>query len=259
VLCSFSVVNGNTGLQAGAGDNSEGIGGDSYVNPITGNVGEIYILLVDNYSSTTSPFTLTWNMTGGASLDCNVVLPVEMSQFTAYHANSVNIIEWTTLTEVNSHHFTVERSTDGIHFEVLETLPAAGNSNGPIRYQSTDYLLNYPITYYRIKETDANGEEKLFPILAVDLSKGSNTMGEIIPNPNEGLFSLNLQMDASSSVAIEVFDISGKQLSTEHRATVKGENKLDFNAMNFAVGVYYVVITAENGNVLGTKKLIISR
>jgi hypothetical protein len=259
VRCSFSGVNGNTGLLAGAGDNSEGIVGDSYVNPITANVGEIYILLIDNFSSTTSPFTLTWNMTGGASLDCNVVLPVEMSQFTAYHANSVNIIEWTTLTEVNSHHFTVERSTDGIHFEVLETLPAAGNSNGPIRYQSTDYLPNYPITYYRIKETDANGEEKVFPILAVDLSKGSNTMGEIIPNPNEGLFSLNLQMDASSSVAIEVFDISGKQLSTEHRATVKGENKLDFNATDYAVGVYYVVITAENGNVLGTKKLIISR
>jgi hypothetical protein len=56
-----------------------------------------------------------------------------------------------------------------------------------------------------------------------------------------------------------VFDISGKQLSTEHRATVKGENKLDFNATDYAVGVYYVVITAENGNVLGTKKLIISR
>ncbi len=74
--CSFSAVDGATGLGNGANDNSEGAAGNGWVAPISVNVGDILVILVDNFSSTTTPFTM--DFTGTSSLNCTPV-PLECS------------------------------------------------------------------------------------------------------------------------------------------------------------------------------------
>lgn len=74
--CSFSGLDGPTGLGNGATDNSENALGNAWVAPINVSVGDILVLLIDNFSSTTSPFTL--DFTGTSSLNCNPI-PLECS------------------------------------------------------------------------------------------------------------------------------------------------------------------------------------
>ncbi|MCW8940218.1 MAG: CUB domain-containing protein, partial [Flavobacteriales bacterium] len=102
--CSYSDDLGDTGLQSGAGDNSEGSFGDSWVNPINMNVGDVYILLIDNWSASGDPFDLNINLTNGASLDC-VPLPIELMSFTVEAKEVDNELQWQTMAEINNDYF----------------------------------------------------------------------------------------------------------------------------------------------------------
>jgi hypothetical protein len=66
VRCSWAAGAGNTGLGNGATDLSEGVTGDSWVSPLNVTPGQQILILIDNFSATTSPFTL--DFTGTASL-----------------------------------------------------------------------------------------------------------------------------------------------------------------------------------------------
>ncbi|MGB1102552.1 MAG: proprotein convertase P-domain-containing protein [Crocinitomicaceae bacterium] len=80
IRCSYSGTAGDTGLQDGAGDMTEGAGGDAVVDPIIATAGDAFILLIDNYTADGSAFDLTWTITGGGSLDCTL-LPIELVSF----------------------------------------------------------------------------------------------------------------------------------------------------------------------------------
>jgi hypothetical protein len=56
-------------------------------------------------------------------------LPIELTSFTAQFAGTEVELKWTTASEVNSDHFTVERSKDGRSFEQIGQVSGAGNSN----------------------------------------------------------------------------------------------------------------------------------
>lgn len=62
--------------------------------------------------------------------DCPTVLPVELIYIKATPIDNQYIkVSWSTASELNSKTFEVLRSIDGIHFEKIGELPAAGNSN----------------------------------------------------------------------------------------------------------------------------------
>src|SRR5690606_5894695 len=50
---------GGSGTVTVAGT-SENEYGDGYVTPITASAGDIYILMIDNFTGSSSPFNLTW-------------------------------------------------------------------------------------------------------------------------------------------------------------------------------------------------------
>lgn len=60
VRCNYAFTNGATGLQVGFVNTSVGPGGDAFCAPINVTAGETYALLVDNFSSTSSGYTLNF-------------------------------------------------------------------------------------------------------------------------------------------------------------------------------------------------------
>lgn len=71
IRCSYSAADGPTGLSTSSSDTSEGAGGDAFVSEILVNAGDGFYLLVDNFSSSSSGFDLTWGESGSNHLDCN--------------------------------------------------------------------------------------------------------------------------------------------------------------------------------------------
>ena len=71
IRCSYSGVDGPTGLSASSTDTSEGAGGDAFVSEITVNPGDGFYLLIDNFSTSSSGFDLSWSGSGTDFLACD--------------------------------------------------------------------------------------------------------------------------------------------------------------------------------------------
>ena len=98
----------------------------------------------------------------------NAPLPIQLVDFDAI-ANENNIeIVWTTATETNNDYFTVERSTDGIHWVIIKNVAGAGNSNTLQEYSVYDYEFVSDIAYYRLKQTDYDGTTTYSKIITVE-------------------------------------------------------------------------------------------
>src|SRR5690606_8897576 len=108
---------------------SEDVNGDGITRRLNGvNAGDTYILVVDEWSPNAgSGYTLSFG--GTSSLDCTV-LPIELAEFNAEYQPQTDLVDlvWITNSELNSSHFEVEKSTDGIHFRTIATVNAMGNS-----------------------------------------------------------------------------------------------------------------------------------
>jgi hypothetical protein len=211
--CSFSGTNGNTGLQTGSGDISEGAGGDAWVDPINAVAGNTYVLVIDNWSQDFSSFDLNWNLGGGATLECTP-LPIELLTFSGQAHKDVNILEWTTVSEVNNAFFTIERSRDGTDFIAIGTEHGAGNSSELLDYSFVDSRPLQGENYYRLKQTDHDGSYEYFNTILVTQKSFSGTI-EVFPNPVKDQLIL-LDHDYH------------KEKATARISTIRGERLLEF-------------------------------
>jgi hypothetical protein len=175
IRCSYSGISGDTGLSDGAGDDSEGAGGDAFVNSIDALEDDIFIIVIDNYTADGTSFDLVWDLADGATFDCTL-LPIELMIFKATHLEKGNLIEWKTKSELNNAFYTIETSDNGKDWIFEAELAGAGNSTDEIEYSYMHYAINSPITYYRLWQTDYNGFKKKLGTISVK----STTEKEVI-------------------------------------------------------------------------------
>ena len=77
----------------------------------------------------------------------------------------------------------------------------------------------------------------------------------IVPNPNNGSFSVQLNFDNSEFVEVQILDITGRIVETANRELTSGN--FDFNLDNTAQGVYFVRIIAGEESI--TQRIIVSK
>ncbi len=179
--CSYSALYANTGLGNGAVDQSEGAGGDAWVQTINVIAGQKYILYIDNFSSNGQAFNLTWQLTNGASLNCTV-LPIVLTSFTAEARDEVIDLHWTTSSEQDNDRFEIERSGDGVLFQPIGTVDGAGNSLHELHYSFTDRSPLNEVNYYRLKQVDLDGQYE-FSSIVTAMHRGTDASLLLLPNP----------------------------------------------------------------------------
>ncbi len=119
------------------------------------------------------------------SITCNgTPLPVELVAFQAEPKNGAVQLRWTTASEHNNDHFTVERSEDGVDFAPIARLSGAGNSQVPTDYSYEDASPLDLLTYYRIRQTDFDGTTTFSRVVAVEWNGSAGLL--LAPNPLEG-------------------------------------------------------------------------
>ena len=70
-------------------------------------------------------------------------LPIELLSFNATNAKDKILLSWTTASETNNDFFQVERSLDGIQWNILDTLKGAGDSKELISYDMPTPTLSW--------------------------------------------------------------------------------------------------------------------
>lgn len=173
IRCSYAANTGNTGMGNGAADASEIVTGDGWTSTLPVTAGEIYYLMVNQWSPTAGGFLLDWTLTGGASLNCTP-LAVDLSRFECAQDEHFIDIAWTTQSEVNSDYFILEKSTDGQTFTEMVRTKAQGHSSLPTDYFIVDAYPELGTNYYRLTEVDMSGLETVYNITSCD-AKYSDT------------------------------------------------------------------------------------
>jgi hypothetical protein len=108
-------------------------------------------------------------------------LPVKLARWDATAVNKWVKLEWTSSSEINTSNFIVERSSDGMRFEPIASIKAAGNSQGLIQYKAEDKNPLQGRSYYRLKMVDLDGKFEYSPVRTVLISEESSLL--IIGNP----------------------------------------------------------------------------
>ena len=85
-------------------------------------------------------------------------LPVKLISFNANLLKNSVWLDWKTETEINNNYFTIERSSNIEYWESIKEVKGAGNSNSTLSYSIVDQKPLLGISYYRLKQTDFNGE-----------------------------------------------------------------------------------------------------
>lgn len=111
-------------------------------------------------------------------------LPVELLYFNAVANGPIVNLSWKTAKETDNDFFTVERSFNGLDFETLGTVKGAGTSFEPLLYSYADERPYKGLSYYRLKQTDFNGDVTTHNIVSVEMGDADDVEKFVVhPNP----------------------------------------------------------------------------
>ena len=178
----------------------------------------------------------------------NTALPVELLNFDAVAENHMVNIFWSTATEINNDHFTLERSVDGRHFEAIAEIKGAGTSNSINNYGYEDKFPLSGISYYRLKQVDYNGKFEYSKIAVIHFGNPTNDFNSLSvgPNPCHNIINIHLTTLAAGKVLMTVVDLTGKVLYTQSTDGLQGNNSLNLNVDGLAIGEYILQIRYDD-------------
>jgi len=181
-------------------------------------------------------------------------LPIELTYFAANSEKEQVLISWTTASEKNSDKYSIERSADGIQFDLVKELKAAGNSKKIIEYQYADKKPLPGISYYRLKQSDFDKQFTYSKIVSVNRSNEDGLL-TIYPNPSDGTFTLHLQNRYQQAFLLSLYNANGQfQYSLKGYTNARAEFYFE-PLKKLSSGIYTLVITTEGEHF--TEKLII--
>jgi hypothetical protein len=261
IRCSFSGAANPIGIGNGATDFIEGAEGDGWVAPLQVQAGETYAMVLNIYQNGGPQPVIDIAVGGSALLDCTpiIVLPVSLMSFTAFNSGNYNELHWITASELNNDFFTVERSINGFEWEVVGVVDGAGNTSSAQYYRMNDENPYFPVTYYRLYQTDFDGNKSYSDIVSVNSNSfESDFISSIFPNPSSGYATFTYNgRDFENPINVEVINEMGQVVYAVAYLDIHKGMPATLRTSDLATGMYQVVFT--QGETKQNQKLAIIR
>ncbi len=191
---------------------------------------------------------------------CNLILSVKYQSIdVVLHEDGVEI-SWITKSEKNSDFFTIQRSYDGLHWEDIYTLEAAGSSDAEQYYMHVDTDPFIGLNYYRIIETETNGKTNKSAIKQITISSKDTFKMTVFPNPVHVGEPVHVHFEGTFPghlLHLTIFDNKGRLVQTDVVETD------EYHGVHIGVDVDHklkpgtYVIKAINGSNSTNHKLIV--
>jgi len=184
-------------------------------------------------------------------------LPITIGSFTATPTNNGTVtISWTAEQENASDKYILERSANGNNWEAFKTINATGNA-GPQKYTTQDLNPIYPVTYYRIKQVEANNTIIYTHIISAKLNGDviNNNSFIVSPNPARQLIQLAFQDNVlPQQTRVELINNVG--IKVQVQPDLNG-NIISLKLPRLANGVYF--LNVYNKGTKHTRKMLIAQ
>jgi hypothetical protein len=171
-------------------------------------------------------------------------LPVLISKFTAQKETGKIQLNWTTSQEQNSDYFIIGHSSDGITFESIGRLTAAGNSSIAVNYSFTDFAPVKGTNFYRLQQFDTDGRFLYSKIIRVTMDEHGNDIS-LLQNPVRENLLLILQLTVAKNVTLTVRNGAGNLILQKEQAFARGNSRYALPVAELPKGIYYLTILAD--------------
>ena len=209
------------------------------------------ISLTSNSLSTNTPlYTPSFNLPNFSG-PCGsfTLLPIELTRFEGDCNNGNVILNWQTAKEKSNQIFNIERSGDGVNFEIIGSLKSAGNSSQAINYTFIDDNKLDGLAYYRLSQTDYDGKTSQSKIIYVDnlCNQKSDSEIAIYPNPTAGSFTLDIKLFQQAEVTIEIMDGVGRIVKSLRNIKYSvGLQSINIDITTLDTSVYFLKVLIDN-------------
>lgn len=178
--------------------------------------------------------------------DALVTLPVELLYFNLEEMDLGINIHWATSIEINNDRFVIERSTDGLVFEEINTTQGAGNTNTIIKYSFNDYPKFKGLIFYRMTQVDFDGTSEQFGIKSVIYDPLASSNKEIYPSilKSGQAVSISNFWGVIQSTSLNLVSLSGKRIQLNNYSLEA--NKMLLSIPSVQKGIYLL-----QGNING--------
>jgi hypothetical protein len=171
---------------------------------------------------------------GPGSIAAPANLPIKLGKFSVSVKGSAAVIEWTSLLELSSSKYVIERSFDGNNYTAIGEVAAAGDSYTTLRYSYTDAELGNQAAFYRLQMVDIDGKFEYSKVVPVDNTKSGTGSLRVGPNP----FSSDVQLLGIPATDvnrnnIRLYNITGQPVNF----TISSANTITIDA-GVPAGIY---------------------
>lgn len=175
--------------------------------------------------------------------NCAGALAVTLTKWEGEATNEGNVLSWTTSLEVNNSHFVIRKSTDGLNFTDLATIPSQPEQT-EAQYSFTDREVTENITYYQLMDVDLEGTMNGSPVIAVS-NKHYQTAFSVI----NGYL---VYSDWSEIKEMSICDATGKAVFNSEEIGILETNRILLNS-----GFYFIQAFTKSGKTI-TQKLFVN-
>lgn len=172
-------------------------------------------------------------------------LPVEWLRFEAVLNNKKQaVLNWATASEINTDKFIIQKSKDGISFQNIGEVKAAGSSMNVQNYEFIDHAPLLGQTYYRIKQMDVDAQFDYSNVEMVNLEKTTNL--NVYPTLLTSNTPLFVETNTDTSFQFELFNSAGQKVMSTQQ-----DGNQYFDLPNLPKGVYIYKIENEEIGKIG--------
>ncbi len=177
-----------------------------------------------------------WGLFEFANFTVSGVVPLRLLSFDAFKNDNKVKLNWKTDNEINTSHFDMERSVNGIDFKKIGTVTAL-NRSGINEYSFEDVSPADGVNLYRLRQVDIDAKFEYSNTAKILFSSKINIT--IYPNPV--VDKLKIQIPGSSLKWMSsIYDAAGK-LVYQQTNTSAG-NLIEINITAMAKGNYVLVL-----------------
>jgi hypothetical protein len=190
---------------------------------------------------------LTLPVIGPAGIGCDVLLPVSLTSFDVKNGEKEVVLNWESKSERDNDFYRLEVSANGQYWQELAVIDGSGTTTESKIYSFVDKKPFSGQSYYRLSQTDFNGEAR-------ELQSISNVFygGDYLIYPtqvNELMYVKGPDLENST---VSLVNNLGEEIS------LKGTAESGLLAYNLAVlpcGNYFVKV--RNGNFSAVKRIVV--
>ncbi|MCC6684114.1 MAG: hypothetical protein IT247_03495 [Bacteroidia bacterium] len=167
------------------------------------------------------------------------ILPVTFTSFTVTASGNKALLNWETASETNNDYFTVEHSTNGKLFEETGRIKGAGTSNLIHSYTFVHENPQEGFNYYRIKQTDFNGDFSYSALKSVFIGKSPPKNVSVYPNPcaTGATVTFSIPAQENTRAVLEIYTHEGV-LADRIIIALPHDGELIYNSKKLSAGLY---------------------